>query len=156
MLLDTRVLHRVEQRKRMFFKWLVLGKGGVDDVAWVGGQLRQCSFSSHGALERRAWCVCRQTVFFRNSDPVVTVQHLFRRKFIVERRGAIPDRNSILRWVEAFRTTGSFHPSRSRSCAAKYVGACEAGLWGEAPNVCLAIRTSYDWHYFPYVIWYAL
>jgi hypothetical protein len=25
-------LYRVEQRKRMFFKWLVLGKGGVDDV----------------------------------------------------------------------------------------------------------------------------
>ena len=24
--------YRVEQRKRMFFKWLVLGKGGVDDV----------------------------------------------------------------------------------------------------------------------------
>jgi hypothetical protein len=24
-------LYRVEQRKRMFFKWLVLGKGGVDD-----------------------------------------------------------------------------------------------------------------------------
>jgi len=22
----------VKQRKRMFFKWLVLGKGGVDDV----------------------------------------------------------------------------------------------------------------------------
>jgi hypothetical protein len=22
----------MEQRKRMFFKWLVLGKGGVDDV----------------------------------------------------------------------------------------------------------------------------
>ena len=26
-------MYRVEQRKRMFFKWLVLGKGGVDDVA---------------------------------------------------------------------------------------------------------------------------
>jgi hypothetical protein len=25
-------IYRVEQRKRMFFKWLVLGKGGVDDV----------------------------------------------------------------------------------------------------------------------------
>jgi hypothetical protein len=24
-------LYRVEQRKRMFFKWLVLGKDGVDD-----------------------------------------------------------------------------------------------------------------------------
>jgi hypothetical protein len=25
-------IYRVEQRKRIFFKWLVLGKGGVDDV----------------------------------------------------------------------------------------------------------------------------
>ena len=45
--------------------------------------------------------------FFRNSDSVVTVQRLFRRKFNVERRGAIPDRNTVLRWVEAFRTAGS-------------------------------------------------
>jgi len=45
--------------------------------------------------------------FFRNSDSVVTVQRLFRRKFNVERRGAIPDRKSILRCVEAFRTAGS-------------------------------------------------
>ena len=25
-------LYRVEQRKRRFFKWLVLGKGGIDSV----------------------------------------------------------------------------------------------------------------------------
>ena len=31
--------------------------------AWAGGQLRQCSFSSHGALERRTSCVCRRAVF---------------------------------------------------------------------------------------------
>jgi len=31
--------------------------------------------------------------FFRNSDSVVTVRRLFRRKFNVERRGVIPDRN---------------------------------------------------------------
>ena len=45
---------------------------------------------------------------FRNSDSVVTVQRLFRRKFNVVRRGvSLPDPNTILRWVEAFRTTGS-------------------------------------------------
>jgi hypothetical protein len=44
--------------------------------------------------------------FYRNSDSVVTVR-LFHRKFNVEHRGAIPDRNTILRWVEPFRTTGS-------------------------------------------------
>ena len=26
------LMYRVEQTKQMFFKWLVLGKGGVDDV----------------------------------------------------------------------------------------------------------------------------
>ena len=66
--------------------------------------------------------------FFRNSDSVVTVQCLFRRKFNVERRGVIPDRNTILQRVDAFRTTGSFHSSRYRSCAAKNVRACDAGL----------------------------
>jgi hypothetical protein len=30
--------------------------------AWAGGQLRQCSFSSHGTLECRASCVCRRAV----------------------------------------------------------------------------------------------
>ena len=44
---------------------------------------------------------------FRNNDSVVTVQRLFRRQFNVARNGAIPDRNTILRWVESFRTTGS-------------------------------------------------
>ena len=44
--------------------------------------------------------------FFRNSDSIVTVR-LFRQKFNVVRRGAIPDRNTLLQWVEAFRTTGS-------------------------------------------------
>ena len=58
-------------------------------------------------MKRRSSCVCRQVVFFSNSDSVVTVQRLFRRKFDVVRRGAIPDRNTILRWVEVFRTTGS-------------------------------------------------
>ena len=90
----------------MFLKWLLLGKG--DDVG------REPADSSDNAVSVamahwniRASCVCRRAVFFRNSDSVVTVQRLFRRKFNVERRGAIPDRNTILRWVEAFRTTGS-------------------------------------------------
>jgi len=36
-LLDTEVLYRVEQRKHMFFKWLLLGKNGVDDVKLEAG-----------------------------------------------------------------------------------------------------------------------
>jgi len=112
----------------MFSKWLVLGKGGFDDVG------REPAHSSDNAVsvamaqwnvEHRVFAVEQ---FFRNSDSVVTVQRLFHRKFNVERRGSIPDRNTILRWVEAFRTTGSFLSSRNRSCAAKNVGACGAGL----------------------------
>ena len=45
--------------------------------------------------------------FFRNNNSVVTVQRLFCRQLNVARDGAIPDRNTILRWVELFRTTGS-------------------------------------------------
>lgn len=45
--------------------------------------------------------------FFRNNDSVVTVQRLFRQYFRVGRRGAVPDRNTVLRWVAAFRSTGS-------------------------------------------------
>jgi hypothetical protein len=40
----------------MFFKWLVLGKGGVDDVGYLPAD-SSYSFNSHGALERRASCV---------------------------------------------------------------------------------------------------
>jgi len=95
----------------MFFKWLVLGKGWVDDIG------REAM--AHWNVERRVIAVEQLS---RNSDSMVTVQRLFRRKFNVERRGAIPDRNTTLRWVEAFRTTRSFHSSRNRSCAAKNVG----------------------------------
>ena len=91
----------------MFFKWLVLGKGGVDDVGREPADSSDNAVSvamAHWNVEHRVFAVEQ---FFRNSDSVVTVR-LFRRKFNVERRGAIlPDRNTILRWVEAFRTTGS-------------------------------------------------
>ena len=45
--------------------------------------------------------------FFRNNDSVVTVQRIFRRQFNIARDEAIPDRDTVLRWVESFRTTGS-------------------------------------------------
>ena len=80
---------------------------------------------AHWNVEHRVFAVEQ---FVRNSDSIVTVQRLFRRKFNVERRGAIPGRNTILRWVEAFRTIRSFHSLRNRTYAAKNVGACDAGL----------------------------
>ncbi|CAI6375955.1 unnamed protein product [Macrosiphum euphorbiae] len=45
--------------------------------------------------------------YFRNNDPVVKVQRLFRRNFGIGRRGAVPDRNTVHRWVAGFRRTGS-------------------------------------------------
>jgi len=111
----------------MFFKWLVLGKAGVNDI---GPEPADSSDNAvlvavaHWNTEYRVFAVEQ---FFRYSDSVLIVQRPFRRKLNFQRRGAIPDRNTILRWVEAFRTTGSFHSSRNRSCAAKNVAACDAG-----------------------------
>jgi len=86
----------------MFFKWLVIGKGGVDDVRREPADSSDNVVSvamAHWNVEHSVFAVEQ---FFRNSDSVVTVQRLFHRKFNVERRGPIPDRNTILRWVDAF------------------------------------------------------
>lgn len=44
---------------------------------------------------------------FRNNDSVITIQCLFRQQFKLGRRDLFPDRNTILRWVAKFRSTGS-------------------------------------------------
>uniref|UniRef100_A0A0A9YLJ5 Transposable element Tc3 transposase n=1 Tax=Lygus hesperus TaxID=30085 RepID=A0A0A9YLJ5_LYGHE len=44
--------------------------------------------------------------FVKNNESVVAVQRAFRIRFNVPRRGAIPDRKTIIKWVNAFRTTG--------------------------------------------------
>jgi hypothetical protein len=90
----------------MFFKWLVLGKGGVND------RREQADSSDNKVSVAMAHWNVEHLVLtvdqvFINSDSVVTAQRLFRRKFTVERRGAILDRNTVLRRVEGFRTTGS-------------------------------------------------
>lgn len=54
-------------------------------------------------VEHRVYAVEQ---YFRN-DSTKTVQRLFRRHFKVKRQGPIPSRNTILRWVDVFRTTGS-------------------------------------------------
>jgi len=102
----------------MFFKWLVLGNGGVDDVGHEPADSSDNAVSvamAHWNVELRVFAVEQ---ILRNSDSVVTFQSLFRRKFNVERRGAIPYRNTILRWVEAFTTTGSF-VKKSQLCRKK-------------------------------------
>ena len=97
----------MKQWKRVFFKWLVLAKGGVDDLWNEPADSTDNAISvsiERWNVEHRVSAVEQ---FFRNSDSIITVQLLFRRKFNVERRGTIPYLNTILRCVEAFRTTGS-------------------------------------------------
>jgi hypothetical protein len=75
----------------MFIKWLVLSKGGVDDVGRepVDSSDNAVSVAMvHWNVEHHVFAVEQ---FFRNSDSVVTFQRLFRRKFNVVHRGAIPD-----------------------------------------------------------------
>lgn len=45
--------------------------------------------------------------FIRNGESVITTQRIFRRHFNIGRNGTVPSRNTLLRWVEAFRTTGT-------------------------------------------------
>ena len=74
----------------MFFKWIVLGKGGVDDVGLgpADSSVNAVSVAmAHWNVAQRVF-VLEQ--FFRNSDSVVTVQRLFRRKFNVQFRIDMP------------------------------------------------------------------
>jgi len=67
----------------MFFKWLVLGNGRVDDVGLQPEDSSDNAVSvamAHWNVEHRVFAVEQ---FIRNSDCVVTVQRLFRRKLNV-------------------------------------------------------------------------
>jgi hypothetical protein len=61
-------LYRMERRKRMFFKWLVLGKDGVDDLGHKPAYSTDDAISvamTRWDVEHRVFAV--GTVFFRNS-----------------------------------------------------------------------------------------
>ena len=61
----------------MFFKWLILGKGGVDKVGLDLSDSSDNAVSvamAHWNVEHRVFAVEQ---FFRNSDSVVTVQRIF-------------------------------------------------------------------------------
>ena len=56
-------IYRVEQRKRLLFKWLILGKGGVDDVGHGPAESSDSAVSvamAHWNVEYR---VCHRGVF---------------------------------------------------------------------------------------------
>lgn len=50
--------------------------------------------------------------YVKNSESVTKTQRLFRVHFNVGRHGNVPDRNTILRWVNNFRSTGSVTPRK--------------------------------------------
>ena len=61
-------MYRVEQTKRIFFKWLVLGKGGVDDFGREPADSSDNAVlvaMSHWNVKRRVFAVEQ---FFKNSD----------------------------------------------------------------------------------------
>ena len=45
--------------------------------------------------------------YVKNGESVTETQRLFKRRFNIGRHGNVPSRNSIFRWVNALRTTGS-------------------------------------------------
>ena len=45
--------------------------------------------------------------YVKNGESVTEIQCLFERRFSIGRHGNVPSRNSILRWVNALRMTGS-------------------------------------------------
>lgn len=59
---------------------------------------------THWDLEHRIFAVEQ---YFRNNESIGMVQQLFRKHFNIARNNVIPDENTILRWVDAFRLTGS-------------------------------------------------
>jgi hypothetical protein len=53
-------IYRVEQRKRIFFTWLVLGKGGVEDVGCESADSSDNAVSvamAHWNVEHRVFTV---------------------------------------------------------------------------------------------------
>jgi hypothetical protein len=112
----------------MLFKWLILSKGGVDDVGHEPTDSSDNAVSvamAHWNVEHRVFAVEQ---FFRNGDSVVTVQRS-------------PDLSicdffflwgylkfSVHEQTMHDQRAETFHSPRNRSCARKNVGACDAGL----------------------------
>ncbi|KAK7083277.1 hypothetical protein SK128_011759, partial [Halocaridina rubra] len=59
--------------------------------------------------------------FVKNNESVTAVQREFRRRFHSHRNQAVPTRNTILRWVHAFRIRGTLMNSRPVGPHERYV-----------------------------------
>ena len=62
--------------------------------------------------EQRAFAV---ETYFSQSHPIVAVQCAFRTRYQIPPRDRVPDRKSILLWVENFRETGSVSEKKMRT-----------------------------------------
>ncbi|GJQ74774.1 hypothetical protein Trydic_g21619 [Trypoxylus dichotomus] len=51
--------------------------------------------------------------YSKSNEPVITVEWLLCTQLNVPRKGSIPDRNTIIRWVETSPTTGSVMREKS-------------------------------------------
>jgi len=89
----------------------VEGWGWARKVQVVGKFLLQHStvIKMVWSNEQRAFAV--ETYFLQNHS-IVVVQHAFRTRYQIAPRDRVPDRKSILLWVENFRETGSVSEKR--------------------------------------------
>jgi len=52
--------------------------------------------------------------FFRNGESITAVQREFRREFNIHRNDHVPKCDTILRWVNNLRTSGSFMEKKKK------------------------------------------
>ena len=63
-------------------------------------------------VQRAARIYRRNQTYFSQSHSIVAVQRAFRTHYQIPPRDRVPDRKSILLWVENFRETGSVSEKR--------------------------------------------
>lgn len=71
---------------------------------WLACLLPFCVIMDVWSAEHRAFIV---ETFLKNGESVVKTQRAFRLRFNVGRHGAVPTRNTILRWIQNFRLSSS-------------------------------------------------
>ena len=68
--------------------------------------------SRKDGVVQRAARICRRNLLFAKSLSTVAVQRAFRTRYQIPPRDRVPDRKSILLWVENFSETGSVSGKR--------------------------------------------
>ena len=70
----------------------------------------------HSAVVKKVWSKEQRAfaveTYFSQSHSIVAVQRAFRTRYQILPRDRVPDRKSILLWVENFRETGSVSEKR--------------------------------------------